>query len=357
MYCSGFVQKNRIDQMSVKEEKLLDLITGTLSRSKDQLNGPNESDSELVRLEAANYAINIDEYSGSEDYFSEFDPSILGWNLVVATISDLLATGAVPKYFLHSMVLGLDNDDDFCSDFIKGVNEALNINSCFLLGGDTSTSESWRYTGVALGTFERKLMRVGGSVGDKIYSTGLFGAGNRQGILHYLLRKGQLPLDSSVKDLATPKFPSRLRESKIISKYATFAMDTSDGAINTLRTLAKLNSDCKIVSNISSQLLDSSSTLTAEMLGINPMLFLFGTLGEYELIFGISENDEQAFLEEMNKEGHVPISLGEIEKGEGLFLNAGQGEIEVGDGLPDPRSLPHDEYIKALSLYLEKVFS
>lgn len=343
--------------MSKKEKKLLDLITSSLARSEDQVNGPNEADSELVRLDGGNYAINIDEYSGSEDYFSEFDPAVLGWNLVTATISDLLATGAEPKYFLHSMVLADDHDEEFNAEFIKGVKEALETNSCFLLGGDTSTSESWRYTGVALGTCERKLMRVGANVGDKIYSTGLFGSGNRQGLLHYLLRKGHLPLDSSVKDLATPKFPSRLNESKIISKYATFAMDSSDGMVNTLKTLAKLNSNCKIVSRISEELLDSSSVLTAQMLGANPILFMFGTLGEYELIFGVSERDDDAFQKEMISQGCAPIHLGTVEKGSGLFLDAGKGKVEVGEGLPDPRALPHDEYIKQLGEYLAKAFS
>lgn len=86
------------------EEKNIKRIAKLLPRSANQINRLYESDAEIVKFAGEYLFFNIDDFS-SEDYFFEDNPFNLGWNVAVAAISDVLASGGVPLYYAHSMVL------------------------------------------------------------------------------------------------------------------------------------------------------------------------------------------------------------------------------------------------------------
>lgn len=343
--------------MSTTEKKLLKMVAELFPRSNQQFNKLNESDSELIELKSNKLAINIDEYSFDEDYFSEFNPEILGRNLIMATCSDVIATGSAPNFLLHSMILQKDYPESFTHGLLKGIAEGLKEYQAHLIGGDTSTAEKWRYIAVILGETQKRVKRSGAKQKQLIYTTGKFGAGNRQALVQMLLKQGKLEVNEENILLATPSFPCHLSYLPIISKYATFSMDTSDGMINTLHTLHEVNPNIgfKVTKNLA-DLIEEESKILATFAHIPPEVFLFSTLGEYQLIFAIAPENEIAFEFDCKSQGLTPIKMGEVCEEQGIHLKNQGKWIRLSDERPDPRSMPTEQYIEHIIHLCQKYF-
>jgi len=87
----------------------------------------------------------------AEDLFTAEDPRRLGSSLVAATLSDLLAAGVEPRFFLDALGLPRDAAADFVDGLAAGIASALDAAGCALAGGDLGTAEPWRFTGFAMG--------------------------------------------------------------------------------------------------------------------------------------------------------------------------------------------------------------
>ena len=90
-----------------REKDIITRIANQLPRSNKQLNNLFESDSEIIQFGSKKLLLTIDEFS-DEDHFRNHDPYILGWNLAVATISDILASGGQPTFYGHSIIIDKD---------------------------------------------------------------------------------------------------------------------------------------------------------------------------------------------------------------------------------------------------------
>ena len=277
--------------MKFKEENLVQKISSILNRHPDQINEIYESDSEIVKINDSYYSFNIDEFSSKEDFFSDFIPSILGHNLILATLSDLYATGAKPEFFLHTFCVTKKMDDIFMTSFLEGISKALQANNTFALGGDISTDDNWRYTGFCMGKANRPIKRIGAKSGDQLFSTGKFGAGNRQALLLYNLDKNNITPDNELKKLCSPKFNLLSDKAETINKYANFAIDTSDGLIETIFDLLRVNKTVGFNIVLKEDLFDPISKQLITKENIPPELLLFGSAGEYEIIFGVNSSN------------------------------------------------------------------
>jgi thiamine monophosphate kinase len=161
------------------ERELIARILPGCERSPAQRNRPFEADAELLDLNGALWAVTTDEFSGAEDRFTGEDLPHLGANLVVATLSDLLAVGASPRFLLQALVLPREGSEAFACGLLEGVRQALaQTEECHLCGGDLGTAADWRWCGTALGPCPKPITRcfpagtevatlwVSGSVGD-----------------------------------------------------------------------------------------------------------------------------------------------------------------------------------------------
>ena len=124
----------RIIHRSMSREKdIITRIANQLPRSDKQLNNLFESDSEIIQLDFTKLLFTVDEFS-DEDHFRDHDPYILGWNLTVATISDILASGGLPRYYGHSVMIDKNKWDDFYLEhFSVGIADVLRKSKAFLL--------------------------------------------------------------------------------------------------------------------------------------------------------------------------------------------------------------------------------
>jgi len=251
----------------MNETNTINAIVELFTKSSKQLNNPHECDSELVSLTAGNYAFNIDEFS-EEDGFCETDLELLGKNLAVATISDLLASGAVPKYFLQAICEPTDREG-FSIALSMGISQILKEVNCFLLGGDIGVSKNWHYTGVAIGECQKSLTRRCPNSKQKLWVTGKIYDGN----LSALDRK------------ISAQFEGRLKEAEKIREVATACIDTSGGLVEAVNTLAQVNPHHSFYLQshlvpFAPQCVEVANTLALPLAG-----FAFAGAGEYELLF------------------------------------------------------------------------
>jgi thiamine-monophosphate kinase len=327
-----------------KERKIIECMAGKLPRSKHQLNALFTSDAELIRLNSGVMLVNIDEFS-QEDRFRDDDAYKLGWNLTAATISDILACCGHPKYYGHSVVVNKNQwGEKYISQFSEGIADALRFSNTSFIGGDLGFADHWHYTGVAIGMAQNPINRIGIKSGDHIFMTGQIGAGNTEAAIKLFGNKSNTSWKQSIQ------FPFRIRESQFINQFATACMDSSDGLLCTLKTLAELNHTGFEITN--TPFFTMGLDLCSQLNIAEELLFM-GECGEYELVFTVEEHRVEAFNSASDSQGLNFNHIGTIKDDKVQILNTDNGIIDFSNYSLSARDYEHiDEYINALINYL-----
>jgi thiamine-monophosphate kinase len=108
------------------------------------------------------------------------------------------------------------------------------------------------------------------------------------------------------------RFYLRLSEARLMSRYATSAIDTSDGVFDALNTVSEINGTGYIIEDLPYL---SRGVWLAKTLSLPKSLMFFGGCGEYELLFTIKQETETAFLKEAREKGLRFYRLGSIAGG------------------------------------------
>lgn len=237
--------------------------------SPAQTNAPFTCDAELVELNGQLYGITMDEFSAEEDFFPDANLVALGQDLATATLSDLLAAGCEPCFYLHGIVAP-HRRINFAEELCKGVAGVLQSCNCFLLGGDMGQNDNWRYTGVAIGLCRNgtPLTRVVPDQPQKLWLTGALGSGN--------LRALGLP---------APQFILRHTEAQDIRAIATACIDTSGGLLDAVGMLSRVNPGLNFHLDAWALPYDAAVCRVASEHNLPLEAFAFGAAGEYELLF------------------------------------------------------------------------
>lgn len=302
---------------------------------------PFTCDAEILELGGELYGISVDEFSPEEDYFSDADPVALGADLAVATLSDLLAAGCEPCFYLHSLVEP-GGRENFGLELSRGVAKTLQDCSCFFLGGDFGRGSNWRYTGVALGKCVSPPSASSGTSSpgsiipgpisrqlpqkrQKLWLTGTLGDGNLRAV-----SRGRVPA-----------FELRRAEARAMRGIASACMDTSGGLMDSLCMLRKVNPGFSFTIDPERLPYDPSVRSFTETHGLPLAAFAFGGAGEYELLFA---TDEEVHLEWATAVGHAAP-----DKRGALFW----GEHQLKKEPPEPRAFTDkEEYITRLLEYV-----
>ncbi|MEA3479179.1 MAG: thiamine-phosphate kinase [Bacteroidota bacterium] len=331
--------------MDLERETIL-IIQAALGNKAEQ--NVFETDAQIFNIDGKNFLFTTDEYS-SEDFFRDDQPYRLGWNLVTATISDILAAGGVPSCYGHSMTITRSWDHHYLSEFCEGIRDCLESFGTSFIGGDTGFSDTWKYTGIALGKVLSPLTRNGASAGDIIYMTGRVGAGNLEAALKMF---GSNPVLKSTLQNSRIKFPHRLKESGLIRKYATACTDSSDGMLKALMNIANcsnLGFEAESLHYIKEGL------MVCKTLNLDKTLLFMGESGEYELAFTIPASSEKDFLDEAEA-GDISISrVGKMTDAKEFVLRD-NGQVINFSGY-DLHARNYNDislYIKAISEFLEQ---
>lgn len=330
-----------------KERQVIRLILEALGEPEGHLNRYFESDSEIIRLGDKNLLFTTDEFS-EEDLFRDHQPFTLGWNVAVASISDILASGGNPLYFGHSLTISDKWNDDFIKKFSQGIAECIRNAGVTFMGGDLGFSEKWHFTGIVLGETDKPLTRRGAKAGDLIFMTGNIGAGNLEAALKLY---SSYPALKPILNRVSVKFHLRLAESRIIRNYANCCIDSSDGVLKALINLVEIT---KTGFEISEPDYCREGLLACSILGKPKELLLMGECGEYELVFTISPELEDQLNKEAVLDKVTFQKIGVVTGTQHYLLNDSGRQRDFTKFQIFARDYPDvKDYLNALNTYLK----
>jgi thiamine-monophosphate kinase len=146
-----------------------------------------------------------------------------------------------------------------------------------------------------------------------LFASGPLGAGSA-----FALQRLVLGADAPFRPAA------RLREGRLARRFATCAMDTSDGLLAALDQLAAVNGVGFAVDLEAPDLLAPAARAIARGREIPPWVMLAGPHGEFELVFTLPPEQSDAFRAAAADIGWRPVRLGEVLPEDGVrFLERG----------------------------------
>jgi thiamine-monophosphate kinase len=219
--------------------------------------------------------MSLDEFTPEEDHFTDSDPRQLGRNLAVATVSDILAAGAEPSFYMHAVSLGPGTDMTFASSLMEGVADVLDTLGAHVCGGDVGVAQTWRYCGFAMGpvTAPAPLTRRIPEGNHQIWVTGSLGDANL----------------AILQNTPTPAFELRNREAAIMREYATACIDTSGGLMDALWLLNEQNPSHCFEIDVANIPLVEGVDAVARSLRVPAEAVLLAGAGEYELLITLPD--------------------------------------------------------------------
>lgn len=164
----------------------------------------------------------------------DMTPYQLGYKAIMVNLSDIAASGAVPKYFTIAISLPSGGEKSFVKDFYSGCKEALKETDAEIVGGDITGSDEIYISVCAIGKTEGRRIssRSNAKVGYKIITTGVHGS-SAAGLK--ILQQNLEPDTELIKAHLMPQAQLEFAQSissQINCDYAM--MDTSDGLFDAL---------------------------------------------------------------------------------------------------------------------------
>lgn len=164
-------------------------------------------------------------------------PYKLGYKAVMTNISDIVASGAKPKYLTISLSMPANIDKTFIKEFYEGCKTACG-NEVEIVGGDLTGADKIYISICAIGSTQgRKISsRSNAKIGQKVIVSGMHG-GSSAG-LNLLLNGKNTPekfINAHLLPEAQVEFGRKI-STTVKEDYAM--MDTSDGLMDALSAIA-----------------------------------------------------------------------------------------------------------------------
>jgi thiamine-monophosphate kinase len=334
----------------ILENRMIERIAGQFLPAPHRMHKIHEADAELIDMgEKYDKYLAITTDALVEEIASGLyeDPYFIGWMLATVNFSDLAAVGADPLGLLVSINYPSTESDIFIEKLAEGISDACRELDTFVLGGDTNRGKDSLLSGCAVGLVSKNstITRIGARPGDRCYLSAPAGTGSIYAFLRLSGKGSQLP-ESFYRPVA------RLKEGRIVRKYASCCMDTSDGVVHTLDTLMRLNQCRFILDDHWEKILNSTVLRICQAQNLPPWITLAGVHGEFELCFTVNTDSERDFLREASAIGWTPLCMGEVCEGEGVAIRAGQQLIPIDTGsirnLSDRAGSDYEAYIHHL---------
>jgi thiamine-monophosphate kinase len=245
------------------------------------------------------------------------DPKTAGRMAVVATLSDLAAVGALPLGILLDVSLPTSVRPDVQERVAEGVRQACDAAHTFVLGGDTSESDRLRISCVGVGTVPASTVttRVGLRPGDRVFASGPMGMG--AALAGVKLLGAGIALEEG--DFHPP---CRVPHGLSLRGITSACIDSSDGLFAALDQLARLNGVAIELDADLDAMLAPQAREVASALGFGAFPLLASIHGEFELVFGVPNERDDAFQAVQRALGWTPTALGVAVSGRGLSVGA-----------------------------------
>ena len=217
----------------MKELVLLEIIKNTLSKR-------SHIGDDCAYLDDLNIVITQDSIVEDIHFSREFStPFQIAYKAVMVNLSDVFASGAIPKYLTISLSLPKDIDNEFVSEFYRACDELSNEFDFEVVGGDITSADKIFISICAIGvTQDRKISsRSHAKAGDFVVTIGNHGS-SAAGLfaLQNNLGQYQNSINTHIMPTVNADFSNEIA-TKIERDYAM--MDTSDGLADALYKIAQ----------------------------------------------------------------------------------------------------------------------
>ena len=230
-------------------------------------------------------------------------PFYIGYRLLAANISDIAAMGAIPKFFLVSIIIPDNMKQDELMEIHKGMETLAKQYKMDLIGGDTVSGEELCLSITIIGYVNDNEVRyrsdakpndivfVTGTLGDASLGLRLLQYDKKVKHRSYFIRKHQQP-------------SPRVEFARKASKISRMALnDVSDGIANELKEISDASNVDIIIDDhaipISSQLKEVQTTKQ------NEWKYYGGE--DFELVGTVPENDFE-ILRKIGKELNIQVT-------------------------------------------------
>lgn len=266
----------------------------------------------------------------------------LGWKVVVATISDILAMGGTPMYLLINICIPQKISIEMIEEFYKGANQACTHYGCKIIGGDSVATAGNFVVSVSsygIANPEKIYYRSGAKVKDLICVSGHLGASHaglrilQREKKSYLEKRENFkpnlePYKAAIEKYLMPRPRTDILNLIVNNVQINSMIDVSDGLASDVHKICReSNVGVEIwehnipIANITQKIADEFSENVIDYA-------LFGG-EEYEMLFTLNDA-EYEILENLT---HDVTILGRIvESSKGVNFIRENGETEP---LPD----------------------
>ena len=243
----------------------------------------------------------------------------LGYRAMVAAVSDIWAMAAMPTASVIALTLPADLSEPDFRDLIDGLAEAARSTGARVIGGNLSQGRSLSVTTTVFGwPVSQSLTRRGAQAGDSIYVTGTLGSA---ALGFAILEAGRLDLEGAEQFVQRWKRPPLNGQApKLLARFATAAVDVSDGCLQDLQHLARASVVGAVL------YVDAIPTAPGfkeicQALSVDPTTLALSGGEDYELLFTAAESADAASL---------GTRIGEIVDGSGTrVLDAAGRELDI----------------------------
>jgi thiamine-monophosphate kinase len=243
-----------------------------------------------------------------------FDYYQLGYRTMAGSVSDLAAMAAEPVCALVSLYLPRSVRKKDVGHLYRGFKSLADRFRFDISGGDIVESPYWGVTLTVIGYTRKPLLRSTARPGDGLYVTNYLGLAEAG---RTVLQKGypQNRFKCAVRRHLMPE--PRVKEARLLARYASAGIDTSDGLSTDARHLAD-ESGVKIIINAASLPIHRELRELLKYRRIDPVRFILSAGEDFEILYTARQVPELKSVKTFN--------IGRVYKGKGVWLES-EGKI------------------------------
>jgi thiamine-monophosphate kinase len=275
------------------------------------------------------FVVSTDPILAGVHFFADDDANDIAWKALAVNVSDLAAKGAMPLAYTMTLAFPSPPERAWMESFASGLAAAQQAFGCHLIGGDTDRTSGPLAIGItAIGQVPtgKIVRRRGARAGDHVFVTGTLG----DAALGLKLRSSGLIFGAKVPDEAKAwlldrylRPQPRLQVSAVLQRYATAALDISDGFLKDLRRLC---GPLGIALTFSDLPLSSAARqiITAD---IDQRACVLSGGDDYEILFAVSAADKAAMMREASLSGVSVTQVGVLHDAGDISVRDDEGNV------------------------------
>lgn len=296
----------------MKELEFIQIIKNTLSKK-------SHIGDDCAYLKDLDIVVTQDTLIENIHFLTKFSsPYQLGYKSLMVNLSDIFASGAIPKYFTVSLSLPSNTSNEFISEFYNACEDLSNEFDFEVIGGDITGAENISISVCAIGlTTGRNISsRSYANAGDYVIVVGNHGS-STAGLWLLQNNNDSYPelINAHLQPSIQKDFSNEIA-TNITDKYAM--MDTSDGLVDAIFKIAQA-SNVQICVDFDKIPYDKTIESIAKMANIDFNDWILYGGEDFQLVACVSE-------ENLKKLTNYTI-IGKVKsKSDNLFV-----EIDFGD--------------------------